>query len=216
MKTGKMKKGIYIITIAALAGLTAAAGPVKKIASAKTVLPVAMYINAVAVNSAGEVSWEAAKQISVRRYELEKSTDGQNFSYVTALAGNNKIIKANYTAQDRNLIDGINYYRLKMINNNGSIHYSKIISLDKKAIDARIKIMPGAVAAELYIWLPANTQISNAVITDLTGRKVMANTEITHFTNVASVQLGRLPAGMYKINVVTNTGVTANLKFSKK
>ena len=216
MKTGIMKKEIYIIAFTFINSLAATAGPVKKITGGGKVLPVAMQLNAVAVNSIGEVSWNAAKQINVRRYELEKSTDGEHFSYVTALAGNNKIIKANYIAQDRNLLEGINYYRLKIINNKGDINYSKIISLDKKATVAEIKIMPGIVAEELYIWLPANTAISNAMITDVSGREVKANAKITNLNNVAYVAVGRLPMGMYKINIVTNTGITTNLKFSKK
>ena len=142
MKTGIMKKEIYIIAFTVITSLTAIAGPVKKVTGAGKVLPVAMQINAVAVNSIGEVSWNAAKQINVRRYELEKSTDGEHFSYVTALAGNNKIIKANYIAQDRNLLEGTNYYRLKIINNKGDINYSKIISLDKKQLLQKLKLCP--------------------------------------------------------------------------
>lgn len=203
MKTGKMKQVIYSIALIMLLSLNA---------SANNNALSEMNLKAAVVQNSAEVSWKAFTQINVRRYELEKSTDGENFSYVTAVASNAK----KYSVQDRNFTEGINYYRLKVIDNNGNALYTKTVSLNKGSNFEEIKIMPGVVTDELYIWIPANTQISNAVVTDMSGRKVNRYFAINNVTNAASVKLGRLPAGMYNITVATSTGITTNLKFAKK
>lgn len=211
-----MKKVIGSIIVAAFFCLTPTAGYSKTNKTGGNFIPVRIQFNAIILKNNGAISWKAIKLLHVLRYELEKSTDGENFSYVTALAGNNKINKSNYTAEDRNVTEGINYYRLKVISSQGAINYSKVITLEKKLTAAEITIMPGTITDELYIWLPANTQITNTIITDVAGREVRKNPSINHLTNVASLQLGRLPAGIYQINILTNSGKTALLKFSKK
>lgn len=219
MRTGNMKQGIYFIIFMVLVAASATA----QFTPAMISLPVAnsgsiapdIKLKVSVVKDISEVSWQGIKQLKVRRYELEKSTDGENFNYISAIPGN-RISGTKYTAEDRNLNEGMNYYRLKIVDNNGNYNYSRVITLEKKANVPEIKIMPGVVADELYIWLPANTQVSKAVITDVSGRRVKEDATVTNFTNVAGVQLGRLPLGMYNINVLTNTGQTANLKFSKK
>ena len=219
MKTGKMKQRIYIIafmaftTLESNAQFTASMIALPVIKNGNTALDVNLKVHAAKNN--GELSWQGIRQIKVRRYELEKSADGEKFTYVTAIAGN-KSPNINYTAEDRNLLQDINYYRLKIIDNEGNYIYSKTVSFDTKSSLNEIKIMPGIVTDALNIWLPYNTQITKAEITDAMGREVMTNAAITHFTNIASLQLQKLPMGIYKINILTNTGLTANLKFSKK
>ena len=219
MKTVKMKQRIYIIafmaftTLESNAQFTASMIALPVIKNGNTALDVNLKVHAAKNN--GELSWQGIRQIKVRRYELEKSADGENFTYVTAIAGN-KSPNINYTAEDRNLLQDINYYRLKIIDNEGNYIYSKTVSFDTKSSLNEIKIMPGIVTDALNIWLPYNTQITKAEITDAMGREVMTNAAITHFTNIASLQLQKLPMGIYKINILTNTGLTANLKFSKK
>jgi len=121
-----------------------------------------------------------------------------------------------YSIQDKYLFNDINYYRLKIVDNKGNYSYSKMVSFDRRNTVNEIKVMPAIAAEELYIWLPANTQISKASITDVMGRGIMENAAVNNLTNLASVSLINLAAGMYHINIITNTGVTTNLKFSKK
>jgi hypothetical protein len=219
MKRRKMKQKIYSIVLlvwmAACSHQQLIAGNLFLPEIDNGTVAYTVVLKAAAVNNTAELSWQHARQMKVRRYELEKSTDGENFTYVTAVPGQ-AASKISYTVQDRNLLEGMNYYRLKVIDNNGNAAYSKTVSLKAKSKAAEIKIMPGIVTDEVYIWLPANTLVSSAAITDMMGRKILEDAAVTNFTNVASVQLGRLPIGMYKINVLTNTGLTANLKFSKK
>ncbi|HMO61100.1 MAG TPA: T9SS type A sorting domain-containing protein [Ferruginibacter sp.] len=195
-----MKKGITIIILFAATICTAFAGNTD------------FSISVAEQNNAAVISWTTAKKNKAIRYEVEKSTDGENYFYVTAVAATSKT----YTVNDRNYTEGANYYRLKVIAKNGTVTYSKAISISKNCTFNEIKIMPEVVKDELYIWLPANTQVSRAVVTDMSGREINRNFAITNMTNAAALQLGLLPAGMYSVKIITNTGVSSSMKFAKK
>ena len=209
MKASILKTGICVLAAAIFISNTSFGGNTALSTETSYILTV---ING---EKAGEVNWQPLKNVKVLRYELEKSNDGVNFTYVTAVSGTVSSIK-NYSVQDKNLKEGMNYYRIKMITDNGGNIYSNIVSFDKKDNEAPIQILPAVVSDDLYIWLPSNTQVSNTLITDVSGRKVNRNFAINNFTNAASVKLGRLPAGFYNITVTTTTGIAANFRFSKK
>ena len=219
MKTVTMKPGFYITILMMAAFVSARA----QLTTSMLTLPtlnnanagIEMKLKATATKNAGEVRWQSLKYIKIRRYELEKGSDGINFSYVTAKPGSIHA-QDNYTVKDEYLFEGINYYRLKIVDQKGNFNYSKIASFDRKAIAAEIKIMPAIADDELYIWLPVNTQIIRASVTDVMGREIIENATVTNLTNLASLPVTNLAAGMYQINILTTTGITANLKFSKK
>lgn len=219
MKTLTMKTRIYLTAFVILVAVKAPAQFAANffaLSSAKTAgLIIDVDFNVSISKNIGQLSWTAISTIDVIRYELEKSTDGEHFSYVTAIAAN--IASAQqYNISDNNLTDGINYYRLKIVDNNGNLYYSKPVSVDKNFSSAKFKIMPNIVAEELLIWLPVNTQISNATITDIAGRVVMENAPINNRSSLTILNVAGLQTGIYKIKVVTNDGATTNLSFSKK
>jgi hypothetical protein len=217
MKTVNMKTGILLLLTVASATLMASA----QITTGMLALPtlnkgtsIEMKLKAKASKNISEISWQATTQIKVRRYELEKSSDGINFSYVTAIPVNNNR-QVGYALQDKYLYEGTNYYRLKIVDHKGNFCYSKLASFDRNMATA-ITLTPAVATNELYIWLPTNTQVTKATITDAMGREMIKNVAVNNLTNVASVPVATLASGMYKINIITNTGVTTNLKFSKK
>lgn len=214
MKTGKMKQSIYTFTFIALFAAAGnaqiAAGTVASSVLAKPVILNDVELKASFVNNAGTISWHSTAQIKVRRYELEKSMNGENFAYVTAFAGTEK----NYTTEDNNLSAGITYYRLKIVDEKGNALYSSTQQIDTKVSANEIKILPTQLDKRIFVWLPANTTISSAVITDATGRTIY-NTSVSNITNIATVETIQLPAGVYSIKLHTSKGEIVKLKFNK-
>lgn len=218
MKTGKIKHAMHglIFLVFTTIKITAQFIPIA------TTLPVTketgrsidLKFKATIEENNGRINWVSSKQLKVRRYELEKSSDGENFNYITAIAGNIASV-SNYSVQDKNLSDARNYYRLKIVAANGTKHYSKIISLDAVAKQEEIKILPTQLNQKIFIWMPTNISISNASISDASGRNILQHTLITNATNLADVEISRLPIGLYNIELLTNKGETVKLKFSK-
>ncbi len=213
-----MKKAICISIFLGLTSLLTraqfSAGMIALSGTTSGIALVDMKLQAVFENNTGEISWMALQQTKVRRYELEKSTDGENFNYVTAVAGNIRAHK-NYSVQDRNIMETVNYYRLKIVSADGNFHYSKMVSLDAHSKPAEIKILPTQVNHKLFIWVPANTSICKAIISDAFGRSIIRQTAVNNTTNLADVEISSLPIGLYNIKLFTSKGETVKLKFSK-
>ena len=74
------------------------------------------------------LKWQTTKEIGFNQFVVEKSLDGrvfQSMAFFIAKGGNNNT----YTTEDAHVTKGKNYYRLKMINIDGSFTYSGIVVL---------------------------------------------------------------------------------------
>jgi len=74
------------------------------------------------------VQWTVDEQHSIERYVVEESVDGRNFTdMVTVSADLNTTGRVTYHAMDVSPVAGNNYYRLRIVDGDGTVHYSKIV-----------------------------------------------------------------------------------------
>src|SRR5690606_28179112 len=72
------------------------------------------------------ISWNGLSEEAGDYYELERSTDGMYFNKMLTIEGSDK---ANtYSVIDKDGVQGVNYYRLRLLDNAGNISFSKIVS----------------------------------------------------------------------------------------
>ena len=75
------------------------------------------------------LKWTSLAEKDVSHYELERSSDGQNFTkFGEQSALGNDELSQSYQSTDNNPVNGINYYRLKIWDTDGKFNYSKIVS----------------------------------------------------------------------------------------
>jgi len=91
---------------------------------------------------------------------LERSADGKAFEKIGQIKGaGNSVIKLNYTFMDNHPANGINYYRLKQVDDDGKCTYSESISLDYTLFtsnsdkDLQISIYPNPAVNEIKVSL---------------------------------------------------------------
>lgn len=93
-------------------------------------LPVSLLNFAAKKNSRSiDLSWITEGESNMSNYDLQRSTDGRNFSSIKTLQSNNSLNKINYAYTDNKPVNGIAYYRLKLNEIDGSYSYSKIITV---------------------------------------------------------------------------------------
>ncbi|MES2847594.1 MAG: hypothetical protein V4685_00950 [Bacteroidota bacterium] len=209
-----MKQVFYIFTAITL-GLSSANAQLSTSAMASSLLTKPVVLADVSfkanfVNNAAAISWQATMQTKVLRYELEKSMDGENFTYVTSFAGNQK----QYSSTDNNLFAGTTYYRLKIVDEKNNALFSAAAFIDTKASANEIRILPTQVDEKLFVWVPSNTSIGCAAISGADG-KMQRKAVINSSNNIAAIEIKGLPAGMYTLGLQTSKGETIKLKFSK-
>jgi hypothetical protein len=106
--------------------------------------------------SINALNWTTATELNSLKFEVEKSVDAINFTYIgeKAAAGNSSV-SLNYTLNDEHPVLGNNYYRLKMIDKDGQFKYSEIINIKVNnvpiATDGIVKIYPNPTNGKLNI-----------------------------------------------------------------
>ena len=79
------------------------------------------------------LEWETASEIDASHFELERSRDGQTFNFIgEILANGNTNLSTTYSFTDEAPSMSRDYYRLKMVDLDGSYAYSKMVIIDQE------------------------------------------------------------------------------------
>lgn len=106
-------------------------GSAQNTVSVSTTLPVNIQsFNGDFVNDGVKLRWTTSSEIGSSYFEVQRSVDGSGFSKIGIVnASGNSSLSKSYSFVDTSVLAGKNYYRLKMVDINGDIKYSNIISL---------------------------------------------------------------------------------------
>ncbi len=75
------------------------------------------------------IQWTTESELNNKFFSVEKSLDGSHFETIAVVNGKGNSTSAlNYEVADRVPFSGLNYYRLKQTDYNGSFQYSNIVS----------------------------------------------------------------------------------------
>lgn len=97
-----------------------------------SILPIELYsFNGHNNENVNELYWVTETEINNDYFTVERSMDGINFVSVADVAGaGNSNSLLDYQLTDYNPYTGINYYRLKQTDFNGSFSYSDLIAIE--------------------------------------------------------------------------------------
>jgi len=184
----------------------------------QSVLPVELIsFSAKAAETKVLLTWTTASEKNNDRFEVERSADGRTFDYLTTIKGaGTTTLARHYQSSDKNPINGINYYRLKQIDFDGTTTYSQIVSVEIKS--EKIELFPNPVVGTLYLRMSDFTAREVAFqITDLTGRTMLTGeTSINDgIVTIPLSEVGSFPLGTYMVRVFSSTQMVASAKFIK-
>jgi hypothetical protein len=99
-----------------------------------TVLPIELAnFSADQTGSSVSLKWSSLSEKNFRDYEIQRSEDGTSFSGIgTIKAAGSTVNTQYYNFTDTSPINGIIYYRLKMVDQDYSYKYSSLLSVDLK------------------------------------------------------------------------------------
>tara|TARA_B100000809_G_scaffold265410_1_gene324154 strand:+ start:1139 stop:2497 length:1359 start_codon:yes stop_codon:yes gene_type:complete len=107
------------------------------------ILPVTLlYFNAENNNSKNNIEWLTLSEINNDYFIVERSENGFDFVELGKIKGNGNLsVSKEYTFVDDNFKPGINYYRLKQFNYNGTTEIFKVVSILNEA-EISVSIYP--------------------------------------------------------------------------
>ncbi|RYD92474.1 MAG: T9SS type A sorting domain-containing protein [Sphingobacteriales bacterium] len=185
------------------------------------VLPVKLAsFTATPLNGEVIVQWKTDIEYNSAYFVVEKTSDARHFSPMVEMpAEGNNGNGSRYSSTDKEAITGMNYYRLKIVDKDGSAAYSTVIaaSLSKvKTAGAQIATVHSNGATLKMNVTSATSQPVSLVVTDAAGRKVMA----TNLTLVKGANAMNLPLvlqrGVYYARIVTGTTTSETISFIRQ
>ena len=175
-----------------------------------TVLPVAFLgLQATPLTSAVELRWATASEHNSDHFVVERSTGPDTFEAIGLLpaAGESQQTTA-YVFTDNSPREGLNFYRLRQVDGNGSSQHSNTVQALYKPGSVSVQVLPNPAHEHLEVLLNVALDASPLVrITDAAGRVVSeqrppAGQQATRFT----IALHRLEAGVYTMCLFDDGG----------
>jgi Secretion system C-terminal sorting domain len=172
--------------------------------SCSTVLPLELLDFSVnAINEKGivkaQIKWKTASEKKMNYYEVEKSnsTNIKDFSTLKKIVARNSDTES-YDLIDEKPFPSINYYRLKMVNIDGSVTYSSIKSVVfKDAKNTVFKVYPNPAFNSLTIDYALDLQKETAyTVVNMLGQTLMQGKLTSPDLDISS-----LPTGAFVIKV---------------
>jgi hypothetical protein len=170
-----------------------------------TILPVTLLnFSGSLINSNSLLIWKTASEINNKGFEVQKSPDGNLFTNIGFVNGNGTTTTAhNYSFTDYAVTKPLNYYRLQLIDLNGNITYSNIITITKDNSDNIVSVQQNPFASQLNFMLGGNLTGNVSInVFDITGRQVYKSVQPVQ--GMISIPGGDWPAGVYIATAIWN------------
>jgi hypothetical protein len=188
-------------------GDTAGAGSGLNTTSSTTAVPLPIELGSFtgwAETKTNELKWNTQSEENSATFEIERSIDSENFERLGAVnAAGNSAEAITYGFTDVDPATGVNYYRLKMVDLDGSYEYSNVIQI-KRTGKSTIKAFPNPFTKNISIQLAAlESGTAQFMVYDITGKQMMVQEiEIQSGVSNVDLKLASLAIGTYIIKAL--------------
>lgn len=171
-------------------------------------LPVVLVnFDARASETSVNLTWTTSQEKDFSHFEVQRAEDGKSFKTIANITGSNS---GSYHFTDANPIKGSNYYRLRMVDLDGTFALSRIRNVNlENAVETKIFPNPTSeiLSIEMNDWSAVNGvklyNASGVVVYQETGNNLRNVINVKSFTN-----------GTYILQLTKNDGSLVNRKIS--
>ncbi len=154
-----------------------------------------------------QTNWQTSTELNTSHFFIQHSRDGSSFTDI----GTVKAIGSGangYSFTDEKPTNGINYYRLKSVDKDGSFSYSKVVSVQLTIDNYQLSIYPNPAKNKVTV---RGSHIAAVQVVDNLGRVL----KIVSFKDASNpvLTLTGMPAGIYHLRVQTTDGKVNGVGF---
>jgi len=147
------------------------------------------------------LSWDVATEISLDRYEVERSGNGTNHSRI-GIEKAEKNPSYGYSDNIENLSGRRIYYRLKKVDKDGSFSYSAVFSIHVP-LNTKFSVYPNPASSEIRMQLNGTgNEKATVTVTEITGKIVYQKQVITS-QGLITIPTAGLNTGSYVVRLIT-------------
>ncbi len=161
------------------------------------------------------LNWATVKEASLKKFEVQRSVNSTNFTTLGSVTAHGSVDNNSYQFIDNLPHTSTVYYRIKMIDNDGSINYSTIRKVDKNT-GLDFAIYPNPVHILLTFKIESDSRRNVQVEVVGTEGKVlkMLNTLVNNGTTTYPFNIAKLNPGSYILRITTEDKIIIR-KFQK-
>lgn len=161
------------------------------------------------------VQWKVENELNIKAYEVEKSSNGADFTKVYATTATGNASTATYSWIDANIAAVNNFYRIKNIRTDGSIVFGKIVNVEFENGKSGFSLLSNPVTDGKVGLKLNNVAEGTYQVRIINGfGQVMGKSIVTHLggssTQVIPARI--LSKGIYNIEVSGPGNITSVLK----
>lgn len=190
-------------------------------ATSNITLPVTLVsFTGVLQNNATLLNWETANELNTAHFVVERSIDNASFDAIGTVAAHGTTSTNNnysYTDNDvTNLPSNVIYYRLKIVDIDGSSKYSNTIVINLADVAGRVSVYPNPATSSIKVTISAGADGKGQwKLTDNIGQVVMqSSATLRKGNNNVVIDINKLAAGVYYLNVA-GPGIDQKIKVQK-
>lgn len=170
-----------------------------------TPLPVTLLnFNVTKKEKSALLNWETATEINSNKFIIQRSKDGFTFSDLNEVpaAGNSTTLRK-YSMEDRQPLQKWNYYRIKLLDKDGSYIHSKTGTVNFTVNENIAIVYPNPTKNNIILKIP-NTDFKSTSyqLFDTRGRMLIQNTVTNSETNIA---INKLSVGTYILKIYNHS-----------
>ncbi len=165
-------------------------------------------------------NWNVTNGVTASTYQVQRSTDGLSFVSIATIAPTDNAIlnKYDYTDLLPELPSQVYYYRLKTIEKDGSIVYSKTVQVVITPKDLAVSVSPNPFKSVLSLVVNTPTNTNAQINVTSANGKVLFSNKYSLFSGVNQLYLpeaARLTKGIYMVTIIYG-GNIKTLKVEKE
>jgi hypothetical protein len=153
-----------------------------------------------------KLNWLVENEINFLKYEVEISEDGNQFKNVATVYANNQ---SNYQYEYYDAVKKDKYFRLKLIDKDGTFSYSNIAAI-KKNDKPQIFLYPNPTKDFMSINLNKVLPNSKLLIVNNIGATIQ---QIQLVNNTTTISTNGFTSGIYFIQILENGELIHSLPF---
>lgn len=163
-------------------------------------------VKAFTKNGGVQIEWSNLTERDLNKYVIERSANGRDFSAVTEVTPKiNTNDRADYIEFDASPLQGVNFYRIKVLEINGKIIFSKTLRVETSITKQGFTLYPNPVTGgQLTLALTGIRQGQYSVrVVNGTGQNVFSKTIVSQAAGITqTIQLpSAIKPGVYTILV---------------
>ncbi len=166
------------------------------------------------INNKSYLKWTTTSEVNAREFVVERSINGTDFTPLGKVAAANSNHTNSYSFLDANINNGINYYRLKMVDIDGRFKISQVVLIRSGGkAGAALTVFPNPVVNNLVISHARSAEGSVIRIVTAEGKEV-ARYAVSTDAVQSSLDVSGLNPGLYFIHYI-NKNQKSSISFIK-